>query len=158
MNKDLVKDLGFRTLGTRLKRIADKMSHSARDMYKKLGMDIEPNWYLVLTLVKENDAVSIVEIARYLGFAHQSIVSMTNKMIKRGYLLSSKDENDLRRTVVRLTPKSEEILPEIEKIWNHGEEVIAELLDNNQELLKHLDVMEHRLNESSFGDRILGKL
>ncbi len=158
MSNDLVKDLGLRTLGTRLKRVADKMSYSARDMYKQLGIDIEPNWYLVLTLVKGNNIISTVDIARSLGFTHQSVNTMTNRMIKRGYLISSKDPNDLRKTVFNLTQKSEDILPEIEKIWNYGEEVIAELLHNQKEILKHLDIMEDELNKLSFGDRILTKL
>ncbi|MEH0154100.1 MarR family transcriptional regulator [Limibacter armeniacum] len=158
MKEDLVKELGLRALGTRLKRIADAMSHSSRAMYKKLDLDIEPNWYLILKLVNERKAISVIDIADSIGFTHQSVITITNKMIKKGYLKSAKDANDLRRTVFTLTPKAIDTLPAVEQIWDCGEEVITEMLHHQTEILKYLDTIEQQFNQSSFGDRIIHKL
>ena len=68
MNNDLIHEMGYITLATRLKRISDKMTYSTRLMYKKIKIDIEPNWYLVLILVKETPNISVMEIAKNLGF------------------------------------------------------------------------------------------
>ena len=97
MSKDLVKKLGYANLDTRLKRISDHMSHSLRSMYRNLKMDTEPNWYLVLFIVKEKPNVSVMEIAERLKFTHQSVMTMTNKMIAKGYLKSEKDTVDKRK-------------------------------------------------------------
>jgi len=150
--------MGYITLAIRLKRISDKMNHSTRIMYKTLNIDIEPNWYLVLLIIKENPKIAVMEIAQHLRFTHQSVISMTNKMISNGYLLTEKDGIDKRKTVFELTIKARNMLPEIQKIWAHGEQAILELLNENTEIMEHLETLESNLEESSFGERILDKL
>ena len=110
MNNDLVREMGYLALATRLKRISDKMTHSTRLMYRNLNVDIEPNWYLVLIIVKQNPNVSVMSIAKSLGFTHQSVITITNKMVKKNYLQVSKDENDKRKTIFNLTKKTKKIL------------------------------------------------
>lgn len=158
MSTDLIRQLGYANLDTRLKRISDRMSHSIRSMYKHLGVDIEPNWYLVLIIVKESPNISVMEIAHLLGFTHQSIITMTNKMIGNGYLKSSKDHIDKRKTVFTLTQKSIENLPQLIRIWELGKEVIYEVLNEDTAIIEHLEILESNLEDSSFGERIVKKL
>lgn len=158
MQDDLIRALGYANLDTRLKRISDKMSHSIRAMYKQLNIDIEPNWYLVLVLVKETPTISVMEIANRLKFTHQSIITMTNKMCANGYLIHSKDKIDKRKTVFQLTAKAEEKLPTLLQIWEHGKVAIFEMLDKDISIIKHLEVLESNLEKQSFGERMLEKL
>ncbi len=155
---DIVKDLGYIALATRLKRISDRMTHSTRLMYKKLNIDIEPNWYLVLMLVQRTPKISVMEIAMQLGFSHQSVISITNKMIKNDYLIPAKDNLDKRKTVFTITKKAYEKLPEIKQIWSYGKEVIYETLNKDISILTHLNILESNLEETSFGERILQKI
>ena len=46
MNHDFIKELGYKALDSRLKRISDRMSHDIRKLYKELDLDIEQNSYL----------------------------------------------------------------------------------------------------------------
>lgn len=157
MNNDLVREMGYITLATRLKRISDKMTHSTRAMYRKLKIDIEPNWYLVFTIVKENPCISVMEISEKLGFTHQSIITMTNKMVKKNYVIATKDQKDKRKTIFSITEKTFDIIPEIEQIWKYGEEVLFELIEGDISIVKHLEVLESNLEKASFGERILIK-
>ena len=158
MADDLIKRMGYIALATRLKRISDKMTHSTRLLYKTLDMDIEPNWYLILYLVKETPDISVMEIASSLGFTHQSILSMTNKMFSQDYLTHAKDKTDKRKTVFRITEKAITKLPEIERIWAIGKEVIYEVLNEDTTITAHLDVLEAKLATMSFGERIIEKI
>lgn len=158
MNKDLVKQLGYANIDTRLKRISDHMSHSLRAMYRNLKIDTEPNWYLVLLIVKEKPKVSVMEIADRLKFTHQSVMTITNKMIDKGYLKSEKDIVDKRKTIFKLTKKAEDNLPLFTKIWEIGKKVILELLEENTEIMEHLERLEHNLHKASFGERIAQEL
>lgn len=158
MNNDLVKQLGYANLDTRLKRISDKMSHSLRAMYRDLEMDTEPNWYLVLWIVNEQPNVSVMEIASRLKFTHQSVINMTNKMIKKGYLQSEKDAIDKRKTIFKLTKKAEDKLPLFTQIWEIGKKVTYDLLNQNTEIMHHLELLESNLEETSFGQRIADEL
>lgn len=158
MDNDLVKQLGYANLDTRLKRISDKMSHSLRAMYRDLDMDTEPNWYLVLWIVNNQPNVSVMEIAKRLKFTHQSVMTMTNKMINKGYLKSEKDFIDKRRTIFKLTQKAEDSLPLFTQIWEIGKKVTLELLNENTEIMKHLEQLEINLEKASFGERIANEL
>ena len=158
MDDDLVKQLGYANLDTRLKRISDKMSHSLRAMYRNLEMDTEPNWYLVLWIVKEQPSVSVMEIASRLKFTHQSVINMTNKMIKKGYLQSEKDPVDKRKTIFNLTQKAEDQLPLFTQIWEIGKKVTYDLLNQNTEIMRHLELLESNLEQTSFGQRIADEL
>lgn len=158
MEEDLIKKLGYANLDTRLKRISDNMTHSLRAMYRQLEIDTEPIWYLVLIIVNEKPNVSVMEIAERLKFTHQSVMIMTNKMISRGYLQRSKDSIDKRKTIFKLTKKASENLPLFTKIWEIGKSVTLELLDNNIEIMEHLDRLERNLQEASFGNRIAQEL
>ncbi len=158
MYTDLVREMGYIALATRLKRISDKMTYSTRLMYKKINIDIEPNWYLVLIIVKENPNISVMEIAKYLGFAHQSIITITNKMVEKEYLQVSKDKKDKRKTIFNLTKKAYVILPKIQKIWEYGKEVIYEILNEDISITKHLEILESNIEETSFGERIIKKI
>lgn len=158
MNHDLVRQLGYANLDTRLKRISDKMSHSLRAMYRDLDMDTEPNWYLVLWIVNEQPDVSVMEIASRLRFTHQSVIKMTQKMVHKGYLSRAKDITDKRRTIFRLTKKAEDRLPLFTEIWEIGKKVTYELLNRNTEIMAHLETLEALLEENSFGQRIAEEL
>ena len=134
------------------------MSHSLRAMYRELEMDTEPNWYLVLWIVQEQPNVSVMEIASRLKFTHQSVITMTNKMIKKDYLHSEKDISDKRKTIFNLTSKAIKQMPLFTKIWEIGKVVTLELLDKNTAIMHHLESLEKNLEEASFGERIAKRL
>ena len=156
--EDFVKKIGVGAFDARLKRMADAMTYSIRAMYKTLNIDIEPNRYLVLTLIKNIKSISVVEIAQRMGFAHQSIDNITKKMISSGYLIRYKDVKDKRRTIFELTNKAEDILPQLENIWNIGEDIFQDIVPNSEVILNQLELIEEELKKSSFGDRIVAKL
>lgn len=158
MDNDLVKQLGYANLDTRLKRISDKMSHSLRAMYRDLHIDTEPNWYLVLWIVKEKPNVSVMEIAASLKFTHQSVMKMTTKMIHKGYLQSEKDHVDKRKTIFNLTQKAEDMIPLFTQIWEIGKRVTLELLNEDTAIMQHLEQLEENLERESFGARITSEL
>jgi len=158
MTDDIIHKMGYIALATRLKRVSDKMTYSTRLMYKNLNIDIEPNWYLVLIIVKETPNISVMEIAKKLGFTHQSVITLTNKMVDKNYLKISKDTNDKRKTIFNISSKTTTKLPEIQQVWKKGKEVIYELLNGDIEIIKHLEILESNLEKVSFGERIINKL
>ena len=86
MKYDFVNELGYLALASRLKRLSDAMIHSGRKLYKELGLEIEPNWYLIFKLLKKYHRLSVMEIAEKIHFSHPSIISMLQKMQVAGYV------------------------------------------------------------------------
>ncbi|MCB0634041.1 MAG: MarR family transcriptional regulator [Saprospiraceae bacterium] len=158
MQQDIIQRLGYIALPSRLKRISDKLAHSARQMYRQLGMDIEPNWYPVLLLVQDQPGISVTELAAQLKFTHQSVMALTRKMINTGYLKAGKDSSDGRKLVFQLSRKGREILPKVAAVWDAGRRALEDMLHGDTGIMTYLDRLEAEMEEEGFGERIIGHM
>ena len=125
MEKDFIKELGYKALDNRLKRISDRMSHDTRKFFKQIDIDVEPGWHLVFKLLKEYETLTMVEIAQQLGYTHPSMVVMLKKLTVKGFIVSEKDSKDKRKLNIKLTQKSIDLFPDLEQVWNSCEDVIV---------------------------------
>lgn len=153
MENDFIKELGYRALDNRLKRISDRMSHDTRKFFKQIDIDVEPSWHLVFKLLKEYKILTMVEIAQQLGYTHPSTVVMLKKMTAKGYIVSEKDAIDKRKQNIKLTQKSIDLLPDLEQIWHSCEDAIYKMLKEDLSILKHLDEIEASLKTTPFNER-----
>lgn len=157
MKYDFVNELGYLALATRLKRISDAMVHSSRTMYKSLGMDIEPNWFLIFKLLAKHDQLSVTEMAKKLHFSHPSVITMVSKMKERGYLWTFNDPDDSRKQQFSLTEKAHDEIPDFEKIWAAGTEAVGQLFADDS-FLNQLEMLEVKFSQSDFMERTLNEL
>ncbi len=153
MDFDFIKELGYKALDSRLKRISDRMSHDIRKFYKEFGIDVEPNWYLVFMLLKKKGKISITDIAEPLGYSHPSVVVMVRKMTEKGYLLIKKDKTDKRKQIISLSPKAVDMLPQLEQIWDSCEKAILRLLSEELGIFSYLDGIDQELKKEPFYTR-----
>ncbi|MBL1222509.1 MarR family transcriptional regulator [Chryseobacterium sp. L7] len=153
MDQDFIKELGYKALDSRLKRISDRMSHDVRKFYKEQNIDVEPNWYLVFMLLQKNKEMSIIDIAEPLGYSHPSVVAIVKKMAEKNYLHIRKDSTDKRKQMVSLTEKAQNMLPQLEQIWDSCENAILQVLSDELGILAYLDGIDSQLKNESFHDR-----
>lgn len=153
MDFDFIKELGYKALDSRLKRISDRMSHDVRKFYKEFGIDVEPNWYLVFMLLQKKGEISITDIAEPLGYSHPSVVVIVKKMNESGYLIIKKDKVDKRKQIISLSPKALEMLPQLEQIWDSCEKAILKVLSEDLSILTYLDHIDQELKNESFHHR-----
>ena len=155
---DFVNELGYLALATRLKRVSEAMVHSGRQMYKTLGIDIEPNWYLIFKLLKKYDELSVTGIATKLHFSHPSVITLISKMEGNGYVSSTPDHHDSRKKNYKLTQKALNRLPELEEIWEAGTEGVKRLFKTDSTFLDELEALEIQLSQRNFMQRTLKEL
>lgn len=158
MQYDFVNELGYLGLAVRLKRLSEAMVHSGRQMYKEMGLDIEPNWFLIFKLLKKYDQLSVTEMATKLHFSHPSIITMVGKMEKAGYLSSSIDKSDTRKKHFFLSAKAEESLPRFEEIWKAGTKGVKKLFPEDCNFLDLLEALEVQYSQKDFKERTLNEL
>jgi len=153
MKRDFIQELGYRALDNRLKRISDRMSHDTRKFFKQIDLDLEPSWHLVFKLLKENDTLTMVEIAEQLGYTHPSMVVLLKKMGEKGYIISERDPIDKRKQNIKLTQKSLELLPHLEQIWESCEIALYQMLKDDLSIILHLDAIENSLKAIPLNER-----
>ena len=156
-NNDFVKELGYLGFTMRLKRISDAMMHEGRRLYSDLDVDIEPNWYVIFKLLKSRGAMTVTEIAESIMMAHPSVITITNKMLNAGYLISEKDKNDSRKRLLDLSDRSVKMLPKYEKVWNAGELGLEKALEGLN-ALEFISSLEEAFFDKGFKERTLKQL
>lgn len=154
---DFVKELGFLSFPMRLKRISDAMLHQGRRLYKELDEDIEPNWFLIFKLLKNQDGKTVTEIAHMIKLSHPSVITITNKMIKTGYLVSKKDKKDFRKRTLHLSAKSINKLPKFEKIWEAGGLGVKNAL-KGMNAMEFISVLEDQFYSQGFNERTIAEM
>ncbi|MEL6536514.1 MAG: MarR family transcriptional regulator [Bacteroidota bacterium] len=157
MEEDFMHSLGYLALAARFKRLSDAMIHSGRQMYKSLGWDIEPNWYLVFRLLEEKGSRTITQMAEDLGYAHPSMITMIKKMQAADYVISVPDETDGRKQWIQLTKRATDRLPEFHQLWDAGTAWTEDLLPSETGFLAMLAKLEAQLKEKDFKDRTLDR-
>lgn len=157
MKNDYLKSLEYLGFATRLKRISDKLMHDGRRLYGELDMDIEPNWYLIFNLLEDKKELSVTDIADILQFSHPSVITITRKMEKSGYLVSQKSAADSRRRVLRLSDKAHRDRKKFEPIWEAATQGITEALAG-LDALHFMDLLEERLASKDFKQRAVESL
>lgn len=157
MKNDYIKNLEYLGFATRLKRISDALIHDGRRLYKELNMDIEPNWYLIFNLLETEKELSVTDISDILQFSHPSVITITNKMEKAGYLLSRKSMTDNRKRVLKLSAKATKEREKFAPVWEAATQGITEALDGLN-ALAFLDRLEERLQSKNFKQRAIESL
>lgn len=156
-NDDFLRELGSIAATTRLKRISDALLHDGKRMYRELGMDIEPNWFVVFKLLQQRGPLTVTEIADAIGFSHPSVITMVNKMSAAGYLAETRPPDDTRKRILSLSEKAISKLPEFETVWEAGTAGFKRMLADT-DVLTALDILEERLEAKGFGGRTLDEL
>jgi len=150
-----MKQYDYLTLTARLKRISDNLLYGAKDLYKTLNLEIEPNWHLIFLLFKEKQILTITEIAEKLKISQPGVIKIINKMKAKKYLKTEKDKKDSRIQLLKLTTKAKKEIPKLDKIWFASEKTIIDILDNNSAIFEQLDRIENAISESNYKERTL---
>lgn len=153
---DFLKELGVLAFVTRLKRVSDAMLHDGRRLYRSLGMDIEPNWFVIFKLLEHQGPFTVTEIADRIGFAHPSVISIVNRMIAAGYVEEARVSSDSRKRHLKLTQKAVESMPKFERVWIAGTAGLKKMLDD-VDAVRFLSALEQRVTESGFMARALAE-
>jgi len=156
---DLIKDLKGLALGSRMKRLLERMNRDISDIYRILGIDFEARWFSMLYLLKERSPQTITGIADSLGFSHPAVIKLAAEMSRKGLLISAADKQDKRKRLLRLSQKGKEIAVYLEPVWEDIRHVIHELIDSAEHhLLLAIEDVEKLLDRKALYDRLYERM
>jgi DNA-binding MarR family transcriptional regulator/predicted N-acetyltransferase YhbS len=148
---DLISDLGSLALGSRLRRLSDRMMKMVSEIYSNSGIDFESKWFPVFYLLSKEGEKSIMEIAEILQISHPAVIQLAKEMEKSGWIVSVKSEEDGRKRHLKLTEKGKQNLPRLEEMWvsfkaNNDKIISASELN----ILTAMERMEYFLDKNDF--------
>src|SRR4051794_36127061 len=97
-----------------LVKLGNEIAARAEDPLAGLGLS--GRQYMVLAILSADAPSSQLVLARLCGLLPAQIVPVVDELERRGLVERQRDENDRRRSVVRLTPQGLELLAQADAL------------------------------------------
>ena len=131
---DFLDELEELALGTRLKRLSERMLADAANVYKAFNIDMQPKWFSLLALINHKQKINVVEASQLLGLSQPAISQFCRQLEKEGLITSLICEKDSRKRVLMLTEVGKLQVEKMQPMWHAVTQAAKELsreLDND---------------------------
>ena len=154
MQKDFLNELAELALGSRLKRMSERMLASASDVYQEFGMDINPKWFTLMALLDSKDnnkqVLSIVEASNLLGLSQPALSQFCKELQNEKLIKIFKDQSDSRKRILSLTAKGREQVKQLKPIWDAVQQAAVDLCtEHNNDFYRSLLLLEKSFSSES---------
>ncbi len=145
--EDIVKSLGFLSLGSRFRRIGERLQADTQEIIDELGVSIQAAQYLFLQAIERAGPLTIGELAQAVGITQPGATRTVSQLVELGYVEIHTSTEDQRRRVVSLSSKGKDLVEySRQTVWPRVERAVSELCgDLNGPLLEQLAYIERGL-------------
>lgn len=157
MQENYYERLGELVLGSRLRKISERLLLEISGVYKAQNIDFEPGWFHTLFLLSENGEMSITELSDTLQVSHPSVIQVVKVMENRHIIQTFTGKEDRRKRVLKLTKDGQLLLEQIRPMWKKIQSTLSEMLlqgEHSQHLLLALKELEDNLKGESIIERM----
>lgn len=151
---NIIDEIGILALSTRLQRLSEQLRKDGALIYKSFDIDFEPKWFPVIYTLHIKEILSVVEIAIEIGYSHPSTISLLKELEKQKIVSSKKDKLDERKRLIMLTAKGHELVLKMQPVWNIMKNVLSEITDNQNNLLRAIEEAEQKISRQGFFQRV----
>jgi DNA-binding MarR family transcriptional regulator/GNAT superfamily N-acetyltransferase len=152
---DFYSQIGKVALGSRLRRLSDRLTEDAAKIYTLYNVVLDPKWFPVFYVLSQKESAAVTEIAQIIGQSHASVSQIVREMNSRGFATTEKHSQDARVSVVKLSDAGKQLIPHLEQQCVDVNQAVEELLSESQyNLWKAIAEVEFLLADKSFLDRV----
>jgi DNA-binding MarR family transcriptional regulator len=108
--EDVVRALGHLALGTRLKRLGDRLQANAQVILDEAGVPVPASHLPALAALSRGGPMTVGELSRTLGVTQPGVTRLTAALEAAGLVRSGAAEDDGRARVLTLTPTGRQLL------------------------------------------------
>jgi DNA-binding MarR family transcriptional regulator/N-acetylglutamate synthase-like GNAT family acetyltransferase len=149
MVSDVIAERGELFLGSRFKRLAERMQGDVIKVVEAAGLPIQPSQYPVLATLDRDGPQTIGALTKAIQFSQPTITRAISRLVELGLVEVSRRHRDQRHKTVALTAEGAEAVARSKAlIWPQVEKAVAELTaDLDGPLLAQITTLEARLAE-----------
>ena len=155
MTSDIVAELGHLFLGTRLKRLAERMQAEVQRIAADAGLPIQPSHYPVLAVIERHGALTVGQIAEALAISQPGVTRNVSRLVELGLVGVVREGRDQRQKPLSLTPAGQAAM-EISKreVWPRIDMAVAALCEElGGPFLGQVSAIERALDEKPLDRR-----
>ncbi len=156
MITDVLTARGYSFLGSRLKRLAERLQADAGRINRAAGLDIAPAQFQVLAALDHAGPLPVTALGEALGISQPAATRTALGLIDLGLVTGTRDSADLRHKVLALTDAgSAAIATAKTQVWPHVDAALRAICDPLQgPLLDQIAGLERALDAQSLDVRV----
>ena len=146
---DFVKDRGYLTLGSRLRRLGERLQGEVQELARGEGIDVPAGLFPTIGALDLAGSLTIGELAEALGISQPGATRNVEKLVRLGLVRSVRTSADRRVRAVTLTDRCRTQLRATKNdLWPRVEKGVAEICEGlDGSLLDILAGIERALDE-----------
>lgn len=155
MVEDVVRELGFLCLGSRLRRIGERLQADTQQVIGEYELRIQAAQYPFLAAIDRTGPLTIGELAQAVGITQPGATRTVSQLLELGYVDMQASAEDQRRRLVSLTPRGQELVDYSKRsVWPRIQQAVAELCGGlSGPILEQLAAIEDGLAEAPLARR-----
>lgn len=152
----IVRDYGLLTLGSRMKRIGERLQADATRIATARGAGLQASQYPLLSALDRLGTATVGELATAVGLTQPGVTRSIGELAISGLVRARPGRRDARQRVVSLTAKGKaEVDLGKRDVWPAIEAAVADLCaDLSGSLLEQLATLESGLAERPLEQRV----
>lgn len=152
---DLITNLGYLALASRLKRLADRLQAAVSEVYAAQELGFRGRWFPLLAALERESPQAVTQLASWLGLTHTAIAQIGAEMAAEGLVRSESDPLDGRRRLFSLTALGRQTAVRLHPLWSEIERATAEVVaESGHDLLAAIAAVEDRLEHQGVPERL----
>ncbi len=149
MTMDIVRHLGPLMLGSRLKRLGERLQADTALYLEAEGFAVQPSQYPLLAALDANGPMTVSELVAAVGVSQPGITRNLLRLVDVGFVEMSRVHRDQRHKTATLTAQGSEVMARSKReIWPCVGGAVGELCAGlSGSLLEQLTIIEERLED-----------
>jgi len=147
MIEDVVKELGYLALGTRLKRLGERLQTQAQALLEYADVELPAAHFPVLAALERLGALNVGELTEALGVSQPGVTRLLARLEAEGLVRSAQLAGDRRVRTIALTKSGRQLISRVKRTaWPIVEAAVADACTGPaQPLLAILAALEEAL-------------
>jgi DNA-binding MarR family transcriptional regulator len=154
--RDVLEDLGYLFLGSRLKRLAERLQADAAKIIAAAGLPIQPAQTPLLAALDRYGSLTVSEAVDVLGVSQPAVTRTLSSLVELGLIEANREGPDQRQKTLSLTKTGRAVMAKAHRdAWPSIESAATRLChDLTGDLLEQIRAVESRLDHRSLLQRV----
>jgi DNA-binding MarR family transcriptional regulator len=156
MPADVLRDLGPIFLGSRLKRLSERMQGGAAQVLADAGLSIQPAHTPLLTAL-DRGPLSVGQLAEAVGTSQPGVTRAAGQLVRLGLIEASQGVDQRQRTLA-LTTAGQAVMTRLKLlVWPRVKAAVSEMCEGlGGPLLEQIAALESALASRPLNERVAG--
>ncbi|MEM6639717.1 MAG: bifunctional helix-turn-helix transcriptional regulator/GNAT family N-acetyltransferase [Pseudomonadota bacterium] len=156
MAADILSDLSYLALASRLKRLADALLADAAKIHADFGAPLQPGQFPLIAALDRYGPMTINDAVAVLGISQPATTRAVSELVKAGLVASDTSDEDKRVRTVSLTKKGRASVADLKQVmWPRVEMAARQMTrGTDSDFLTSIAEVESQLKSASMVDRV----